>query len=124
MMRRWWSTLACSGRVPYVSRLVAHSIGLLAPGEVGRGGNRGYNVTSKDRGNQADYLARRIARDRPDILEGMKRGEYRSVRAAAKEAGIVKEPTPLQRLHTAWRQASQTEREAFLRWIDSQAELS
>ncbi len=70
------------------------------------------------------YLTARIARERPDILEGMKRGEYRSVRAAAKEARIVTELTPLQRLQTAWRKASDVEREAFLRWIDSQAELS
>jgi len=30
-----------------------------------------------------DYLTARIARDRPDILERMKAGEYRSVRAAS-----------------------------------------
>ena len=42
----------------------------------------------------ADYLTARIARDRPDILERMKAGEFRSVRAAAIEAGIVKVPTP------------------------------
>lgn len=40
-----------------------------------------------DRG--ADYLTARIARDRPDILEDMKQGKYRSVRQAAIEAGIV-----------------------------------
>jgi ribosomal protein L44E len=39
----------------------------------------------------AEYLTARIARDRPDILERMKAGEFRSVRAAAKEAGIVKD---------------------------------
>jgi hypothetical protein len=38
----------------------------------------------------AKYLTARIARDRPDILERMKAGEFRSVRAAAREAGIVK----------------------------------
>lgn len=42
-----------------------------------------------DRGD-ADYLTARIARDRPDILERMKNGEYTSVRQAALEAGIVK----------------------------------
>jgi hypothetical protein len=35
------------------------------PGAVGRKRNRGYNVNSKTLGgNQADYLARRLARDR------------------------------------------------------------
>jgi hypothetical protein len=37
------------------------------------------------------YLTARIARDRPDILERMKAGEFSSVRQAAKEAGIVNE---------------------------------
>lgn len=41
-------------------------------------------------GDDADYLTRRIARDRPDILERMKAGEFTSVRAAALEAGIRK----------------------------------
>jgi hypothetical protein len=37
-----------------------------------------------------DYLTARIARDRPDILERMKAGEFSSVRKAALEAGIVR----------------------------------
>lgn len=43
----------------------------------------------KRQGNDAEYLTARIARDRPDILERMKAGEYRSVRAAALDAGII-----------------------------------
>ena len=39
-------------------------------------------------GTSADYLTARIARDRPDILEGMKAGKFRSVNAAALAAGI------------------------------------
>lgn len=46
-------------------------------------------------GTSAEYLTARIARDRPDILDDMKAGKYRSVRQAAIEAGIVK---PSQRL--------------------------
>jgi len=42
------------------------------------------------RGNIAEYLTARLARDRPDILERMKAGEFPSVRAAAREAGIVR----------------------------------
>jgi len=41
-------------------------------------------------GNSADYLTARIARDRPDILEDMRAGKYKSVRAAALDAGIVR----------------------------------
>jgi len=40
--------------------------------------------------NSADRLTARIARDHPDILGRMKAGEFKSVRAAALEAGIVK----------------------------------
>jgi hypothetical protein len=36
------------------------------------------------------YLVSRIARDRPDVLERMKQGEFLSVRQAAIAAGIVK----------------------------------
>src|SRR5262245_9061105 len=58
-------------------------------GEVGNGRSRGNDVTStRDRGNHAAYLAARIARDRPDILERMKAGEFPSVRQAAIVAGI------------------------------------
>ena len=45
-------------------------------------------VTSS-RGNRNDYLTARIARDRPDIWERMKQGEFTSVAAAAREAGII-----------------------------------
>ena len=40
-------------------------------------------------GTSNDYLTARIARDNPAILEGMKQGKYRSVRAAAIDAGII-----------------------------------
>ena len=48
---------------------------------------QGNNVTLI-RGNDGNYLTRRIARDRPDVLDRMKAGEFKSVRAAAIEAGI------------------------------------
>ena len=46
-------------------------------------------------GNARDYLAARIARDAPEVAEKMKRGEYPSVRAAARAAGLVKDPDPV-----------------------------
>ena len=48
--------------------------------------NHSYNHKndfSENAGTNADYLIARIARDNPEILEGMKQGKYRSVRAAA-----------------------------------------
>ncbi|MDH3598955.1 MAG: helix-turn-helix domain-containing protein [Candidatus Tectomicrobia bacterium] len=52
---------------------------------------RGHKVPPEKRsvaGNRSDYLANRIARDRPDVLERMKRGEFTSMRDAAWAAGI------------------------------------
>lgn len=68
------------------------------------------NVNSSKGGNDPDYLTARIARDRPDILEKMKAGEYRSVRAAAIEAGIVKVPTPYEQTTKLLAKLSKPER--------------
>jgi hypothetical protein len=81
---------------------------LLNQTETGRGKTLDV-VNSSSGGNSADYLTARIARDHPKILERMKQGEFTSVRAAAKEAGIVKDPTPLQLLRRAWNKASKKE---------------
>jgi len=61
---------------------------LAAHGEIGQGRNRDSLRISK--GETSDYLTARIARDHPAILERMRAGEFSSVRAAAREAGIVK----------------------------------
>lgn len=50
---------------------------------------------AKPRGTDPAYLAARIARDAPAVHEDMKAGKYPSVRAAAKAAGILKEPDPV-----------------------------
>ena len=44
-----------------------------------------------------ERILRRLARDAPDILERVKAGEFKSARAAAIEAGIIK-PVPTVRL--------------------------
>ena len=48
-----------------------------------------YNQNVKLQGTSQTYLTARIARDRPDILDRMKAGEYASVRGAAIDAGII-----------------------------------
>lgn len=48
-------------------------------------------ITQTGRGTSAEYLTARIARNRPDVLERMQRGDYPSVRAAAMEAGLVEQ---------------------------------
>jgi len=58
--------------------------------------NRDNCPSFNNRSNSADYLTARIARDRPDILEDMKAGQYRSTRQAAIAAGII---TPKTRIN-------------------------
>lgn len=50
-----------------------------------------------ERGNGQAYLLRRLARDAPEILDRVKAGEFKSARAAAIEAGIIR-PVPTVRL--------------------------
>lgn len=57
-----------------------------------RGNHRDNNHADSARGTDPAYLAARIARDAPSIHEEMKAGKFKSVRAAAKAAGIVKDP--------------------------------
>jgi hypothetical protein len=65
-------------------------------GEWGHGPGRGHKAPKTRRKPQVKgsggqkYLVSRIARDRPDVLERMKQGEFLSVRQAAIAAGIVK----------------------------------
>jgi hypothetical protein len=68
--------------------------------------------------NQAEYLVRRLKRDRPDIAARLGRGEFKSARAAGIAAGILKVPTPLDLLRRAWDKASKRERESFIEWLN------
>ena len=88
--------------------------------DAGKKGGRGKKAPDNVRGfngNSQDYLAARINRDHPDIAERVKAGEFKSIRAAAIVAGIVKVKTPLERLFAEWKKASQEERDAFLKSI-------
>jgi len=51
--------------------------------------NQDDNVILKQQGNSADYLKARLYRDHPEMAAAFERGEYRSARAAAIEAGII-----------------------------------
>lgn len=81
--------------------------------------DKGNNVTFI-RGNNPDYLAARIKRDRPDIHERMKAGEYKSVRAAAKDAGIIRELATLEKAQKLWLKMTAKERAAFQKWTKEQ----
>ena len=92
-------------------------------GEVGRGRNRVDNINSipapTEGGTSAEYLKSRLARDAPEVLEQLRAGEFKSVRAAAKAAGIVKEPTRLEILKKTWTKADADERLRFLEWVQA-----
>ena len=57
-------------------------------GRPANGEEKGSRANLFHRGANAEALLARIARDRPDVLERMKQGEFDSVAAAAREAGI------------------------------------
>jgi len=78
-------------------------------------GKQGSNTTLNGRG--ADYLAARIKRDHPAIAADMEAGKFRSVRAAAKAAGIVRE---LSNLEKAMRALARLD-EAELRAVAAEA---
>jgi hypothetical protein len=66
------------------------------------------------RSRDAAYWRRRIERDHPEVAERLRTGEITSVRAAAIEAGLIHEPSPLLELRRAWRKASAADRAAFM----------
>ncbi len=72
------------------------------------------NITRTGRGTSAAYLAGVLKRDHPEIAKQLAEGKYRSVRAAAIEAGIVKPSSALDRLRKDWKAATDDERNAFL----------
>jgi hypothetical protein len=57
-------------------------------------------------GTSSRYRIARLKRDHPEIADALARGEYPSVRAAAKAAGLVHEPTPIEYVYRYWRKVS------------------
>jgi len=108
--------LAASGidRKVSASEAIAAAPKLAKHGEVGNG-RRGDNVTSKpERGNRQSYLAARLRRDHPEIAKKVEQGRFKSIRAAAIEAGIIKVKTPYEQLMHWWQRADDDQRQQFL----------
>lgn len=63
-------------------------------GQIGNG-RSSNNVRPTQYGNDTEYTLRRLARDAPELLEPIERGEL-SVNAAAIKAGIRKKKTPVE----------------------------
>ena len=105
-----------------VQRLSRHATPLLTPGQQPRPG-RGHKarVPKQPTGNRREYLVARIARDRPDILERMKAGEFTSIWEAARAAGIVRDARTALKGNAAlvdqilrlWAKATPEERQAI-----------
>ena len=64
----------------------------------------------------------RIARDRPDILERMKAGEFTSVREAARAAGIIKDVSLVEQILRLWQRATPEERQIIRQRLRGEAE--
>ena len=87
-----------SGKVTKADDLVAAAQSAAAHPLAKNGGNRVSKIGQRDQGNNitllrgtgADYLLRRMARDCPELLDGIGKGKrFKSARAAAIEAGII-----------------------------------
>lgn len=101
------------GEIPKEQALAASAAAAqpLAPVEIGveggkAGPGRGNKTVADSHGltpanqlssDSQERILRRLARDAPEILERVKAGEFRSARAAAIEAGIIR-PVPTVRL--------------------------
>ena len=68
-------------------------------------------------GRGKDYLRARLARDNPAVLEALDNGEFKSVRAAAIQAGIIKVPTALEVARKAITKLNQQDLETLKAWI-------
>jgi len=84
-----------------------------APTRVGQG-KRLDNVKRLAGGNSSEYLAAVLKEKHPAIASALQRGEYRSIRAAAIAAGIVKVKSPLDHLLHWWARCGEQERAVFL----------
>lgn len=82
---------------------------------------QGNNVTLPVRGNTAAYRVAKLKRDRPDIAARLAAGEFGSVRAAERAAGVV--PSKIEQAFatakSAYRQLDAEHRKAFHAWVQA-----
>ena len=90
----YWRMLETDKTLDPLSGVATAVQPLAQHGEIGNGRtgkSRVDNIKSTDNGNSQSYLLRRLARDAPEIFERVKAGEFKSARAAAIDAGIIKD---------------------------------
>lgn len=78
-----------------------------------RSTNIDFPPAKKGGTDDVGYAVRRLSRERPDLLERVKKGEL-SANAAMIEAGFRKVPTILDILRRAWNKATPQDRATFL----------
>ncbi len=71
----------------------------------------------KDRSNS--YWLKRIERDHPKIFAKLRSGEVPTVRAARLQAGLLRQPTRLEKFIRDWDRLSIGQRGEFLQWVKS-----
>jgi hypothetical protein len=87
----------------------------------GRGKKTGTDDTRLSRGGNPSYLAARLKRDHPELAADVEAGRM-TLRAAAKEAGIVKPTDPYRQLVLWWDKASPKDRTCFHTYLKAWAE--
>ena len=65
----------------------------------------------------SDYFVGRLKAEHPAIYADLKAGRVKSVRQAAAKAGLIHLPTRVDALIREWKQASPSQRQAFLTWV-------
>lgn len=63
------------------------------------------------------YYEARLKREHPATYKDFKAGRYRSLRAACIACGMTKARPRVRELQNAWKKASQSERDDFVRWL-------
>jgi hypothetical protein len=77
--------------------------------------NRGHA-----KANTSNVLSARLAQEKPKFYEAFRRGEYRSIRAAAEAAGLVKPGhDPLMRCKAYYKKLDAKQRKKFLAWVET-----
>ena len=90
--------------------------------EAGAKGGRGNKATRNTRSFRHDStegIVARLKRDAPEFAERLADGEFKSARAAALAAGIIKEPTPKQQVKRLLPKLSRAELLALRKAIDA-----
>jgi hypothetical protein len=115
----------CKGH-PEIHRVLAETAPKGRPGRKKANGAIAAVRQQLDRYNHTHskaLLIVRLAQEKPDFYEAFMRGDYASIRAAAEAAGLIKRANdPLPRLKAFWKRASRRERQAFLKWMESEGE--